>query len=316
MSGKRPGDHNQALDRDAFLAAQSGRRNRGEREAGLGQRATDIGCAMGVAQSRQQLHAVAGMGLDRKGEDAIRREHAPDRFHDRREIVDIDEDIGGKDEVMLRGITGRIGQKLRDVGGDEAVIEAFRRRLRDHRRGQIDADQPVHDRAKSGAAEPGAAAEIEHGAKTRRTFRGPHRPIDGLAQQRRAAISKVLGERRVVAGGVLVEQAADVCVAHRRINLAGAEAGELEPGAVVIVGIGVAGFFEGGDGAAHVTEPVADGAEREPCGGENGCQRDGLHQDLGGAGKIAARALGERPFVAPVGDQIAGGYEQRPGVGH
>ena len=31
-----------------------------------------------------------------------------------------------------------------------------------------------------------------------------------------------------------------------------------------------------------------------------------LRQDIGSAGKIAARGMIERPFVAPVGDQIAG----------
>ena len=65
-----------------------------------------------------------------------------------------------------------------------------------------------------------------------------------------------------------------------------------------------------------VAEPVADGAEREPGGGEAGRQFDRLRQNIGGAGKIAARGMVERPFVAPVGDQIAGRDEKRAGVGH
>jgi hypothetical protein len=131
---------------------------------------------------------------------------------------------------------------------------------------------------------------------------------------RRAAISKVLGERRVVAAGILVEQPADIGVGHRRRGLAGAEPGQLQPRAVVILGIGVAGMPKAAMAPLAVAEPVADGAEREPGRGEARRKLDGLRQDIGGAGKIAARGLIERPFVAPVGDQIAGGDEKWAGV--
>ena len=85
---------------------------------------------------------------------------------------------------------------------------------------------------------------------------------------------------------------------------------------MIVPRIGIAGFFEGVDGAGAIAEAVADGAEREPRGGKAGRQFHGLRQNVGGAGKIAARGMVERPFVAAVGDQIAGGNEKRAGVGH
>ena len=127
---------------------------------------------------------------------------------------------------------------------------------------------------------------------------------------------QALGERRVVAGGILVEQPADIGFGHRRRGFAGAEPRQLQPRAVIILGIGVARLLERGDGAVAVAELVADGAEREPGGGEAGRQLDGLRQNIGGAGKIALRGMIERPFVAPVGDQVAGGDEERAGIGH
>ena len=75
---------------------------------------------------------------------------------------------------------------------------------------------------------------------------------------------------------------------------------------MIIVRIGVTGFFEGSEGAAAIAEAVADGAKRKPCGREGRCHLDGLDEDIGGAGKIAARGVIERPFVAPVGDEVAG----------
>ena len=90
----------------------------------------------------------------------------------------------------------------------------------------------------------------------------------------------------------------------------------MQPRAVVILGIGVARFLERGNRAVAIAEPVADGAEREPGRGEARRQLDRLRQNVGGAGKIALRGVIERPFVAPVGDQVAGGDKERAGIGH
>ena len=114
----------------------------------------------------------------------------------------------------------------------------------------------------------------------------------------------------------MVEQPADIGFGHRRCGIAGAEPGKLQPRAVIILRIGVARLLESGDRAVAVAELVADGAEREPGRGEARRKLDGLRQDIGGAGKIAARGMVQRPFVAPVGDQVAGRDKERAGVGH
>ena len=85
---------------------------------------------------------------------------------------------------------------------------------------------------------------------------------------------------------------------------------------MIILGIGIARLLESGNGAVAVAELVADGAEREPGRGEARRQLDGLRQNVGGAGHIALRGMIERPFVAPVGDQVAGGDKERAGIGH
>ena len=85
---------------------------------------------------------------------------------------------------------------------------------------------------------------------------------------------------------------------------------------MIILGIGIARLLESGNGAVAVAELVADGAEREPGRGEARRQLDGLRQDVGGAGNIALGGMIERPFVAPVGDQVAGGDKERAGIGH
>ena len=141
-------------------------------------------------------------------------------------------------------------------------------------------------------------------------------PFNGVAEQCRSAIGETLGERGVITSGILIEQPAHIRFAHRRRGIAGPEPGKLQAGAVIVLRIGIAGFFERGDGAGAVAEPVADGAERKPCGREAGRQLHGLRKNVRGAGKIAARGMVERPFVAAVGDQIAGRDEKRAGVGH
>ena len=78
----------------------------------------------------------------------------------------------------------------------------------------------------------------------------------------------------------------------------------------------IARLLERGNGAVAVVELVADGAQREPGRGKTRRQLDGLHQNIGGAGQIALGGMIERPFIAPVGDQVAGRDEERAGIGH
>ena len=99
-------------------------------------------------------------------------------------------------------------------------------------------------------------------------------------------------------------------------DVAGAKARELQPRAVIILRIRVARPLESGDGAGAVAEPIADGAEREPGGGEVRRQLDRLRQDIGGSEEIAARRQVDCRLVAPVGEEVARGDEERAGIGH
>ena len=81
---------------------------------------------------------------------------------------------------------------------------------------------------------------------------------------------------------------------------------ELQPGAVIVLGIGVAGLAPRGDRPLAVAELVADTTQREPGRGEIGRELDRLAENIGGPHEVAASRVIERPLVAPVGDQIAG----------
>ena len=64
---------------------------------------------------------------------------------------------------------------------------------------------------------------------------------------------------------------------------------------MVILGVGVAGPLERGNGAVAVAEPVANGAERKPSRGEARHDFDGLRQNIRRAGKVAARRRDRAP---------------------
>src|ERR1700722_3153334 len=127
---------------------------------------------------------------------------------------------------------------------------------------------------------------------------------------------QALGERRVVASGVLVEQAPHIGFGHCRRRFAGAKPRQLQPCAVIVLTVCIARLFESGNGAVAVSELIADGAQREPGRGEARCQLDRLRQNVSRARKIALRGMIEHPFVAPVGDQVAGGDKERAGIRH
>ena len=121
-----------------------------------------------------------------------------------------------------------------------------------------------------------------------------------------AVTAEPLQQRRIEGLGMLIEQPPHIDRGHRRRDLAGAEPSELQPRAVIILGVGVARLLPRRDRPCPVAEIVANGAEREPGGGEVGRKLDRLRQDIGGAGEVALRGVIERPLVAAVGDQIAG----------
>ena len=250
-------------------------------EAGGAKHAAYIVLAVSVAQRRQQFYAVARMGFDGEGEQSVGREDAGNAGDDRRQIVDIDEDVGGEDEMICPALTGFVGQKIRKLCSHEPVVKALGRGLRDHGRRQIDAHQPIDERSERGAAETGTAAEVQHRAKAHRASGRAHHGFDRVVQQRRAAIIQALGERRVVAGGILVEQPANIGFGHSGRRFAGAEPRQLQSRAMIILRIGVARLPERGNGAVAVAELVADGAQCEPGRGKARRQFHGLDQDIG-----------------------------------
>ena len=91
---------------------------------------------------------------------------------------------------------------------------------------------------------------------------------------------------------------------------------KLQPRAVIILRVGAAHRPKRRHSAVAIAEPVADGAEREPGGGEAGSDLDGLHQNIRCRGKIAVCGELDRGLVTAVADEIAGRYKQRAGVGH
>ncbi len=166
----------------------------------------------------------------------------------------------------------------------QAIVKTLRGSLCDHGRRQIDADQPIGKSTKRGAAKSRAAAEIEHGDEAHRPAASIHQGLDGIAQQYRPAIAEAFGQRLVVAAGILVEQPADIGFGHGRRGFAGSEPRQLQPRAVIILGIGIAGMAEGGNSAIAVAKLIADRAKRKPCGSKARRKLHGLHQDIGGAG--------------------------------
>ena len=99
--------------------------------------------AVRVAQGVAQDDAVALMRFHAEGEQAAGASTAAIAAMQRRQIVEIDKDIGGKDEMIVRLDRRFAGEEARDVGLDQPVVDALAARLRQHRRRQIDADQPV-----------------------------------------------------------------------------------------------------------------------------------------------------------------------------
>jgi hypothetical protein len=69
-------------------------------ESCLCDRRVHVGCTMSIAQRGLQHDAVPGMRLYGKGEQPCWREHTGRRGDNRGEIADVDENVGGKDEVI------------------------------------------------------------------------------------------------------------------------------------------------------------------------------------------------------------------------
>jgi len=189
-------------------------------------------------------------------------------------------------------------------------------RARDHRRREVDADQIRCKGPKGRSNKPGAAAEIEQRLKSHRPSETAQDGIYGVTKDCRAAIIQPLGQGRVVARGILVEEPAQVGLAHRWSAFADAKPRQLQARALIIVGVGAARLGEGRDSAWVVAEAAVECAERKPRCGEVRRDHDGLRQKVRRGGQIPAHSEIHRRVKAAIGDEIAGRYKKRAGLGH
>jgi len=208
------------------------------------------------------------------------------------------------------------GQKRGQIANGKPIGIAFRLGARNHCRREIDAHEPPGKGTEHLPGQPGATAQIKERSKMRRLAHALARRCHRIAKQRRSAIVQVLDQRSVITASILVEQPPQIGLGHRRYLRAGAEARQLQPRAVIIFRVGVARCTKGGHGGIAIAEPVADGAERKPGGGETGRSFDGLRQNIRCGGKIAARGELDRGLVPAITDEVAGRYKQWASVGH
>jgi len=89
---------------------------------------------MRIAQRGLQHDAVVGVRLDRESKQTPWREHAGRRGSNRGEIVEIDENIGGENKVIVRASIRLSVEKIPQVGHSEPIVNALRTRLPDHGR--------------------------------------------------------------------------------------------------------------------------------------------------------------------------------------
>src|SRR5262249_46561596 len=209
-----------------------------------------------------------------------------------------------------------IGQNRAQIADDEPIVIALRVGTGDHCGGKVNADEPSGEGTKYLAGKPGAAAQIEQRFKTHRPAQALKPSLHGIQKERGAAIVKILSQRGVVRAAILIDQPPYIRLGHGRLSRTGAEPLQLQPRAVIVSRVGAACRTERRHCAVAIAEPLADGAKREPGGGEARRGLDGLHPNIHGGDKIAASGELDRGLVTAVADEVAGRYKQRAGFGH
>ncbi len=201
-----------------------------------------------------------------------------------------------------------LGEIALHFGFDKPVVEPFPARLCQHRSRQVDTDHPVAERPEWERGQSGAAAEIEHRAEfhARPGMRCLHRAEKQLGR----AIAQTFGQSLVEPWRITVEQRADISFRHC-CGGARAEPHEMDRSAMMVRRICCLRVLESRNGPRAVAELFTQLAEDEPGRGIVGRQLKRLHQQIGGAGKIALRLTIPRPFEAAVGDQISGRQVKR-----
>ena len=92
-----------------------------ECQAGSAENTAQVSLAVRVTQRRQEFYAVARMGLDREGENTVRRKDGREAGENRRQIVDVDEDIGGDREPVARTIGFFLIERDRQIAGERST---------------------------------------------------------------------------------------------------------------------------------------------------------------------------------------------------
>ena len=294
--------HDDALDRRTAVKAQGFAGGKARDEAGGGGQPVEIVLTMGIAQTVAQQH-IAGLGaLDGEGEDAARREPRDERGEDLVERSDVDEDVGGGDEIE-DGFG--FAQKSDRIGDDEVVVDRLGGGLLDHLRREIDADQPAGAGAEDFAHQAGSAAEIKGSGEGRAILAGRPQGLQMGAEEPGDAVAEGVHERCFEAVGIVVEQAPYICFRRAVRGRRQTEGGELQRGPEEAVGIvGEKGLEDGGGG-----RPVAEGDQRigeaDPGGEPTRCALEGLFEEVAGGGVIAVGGEAPGIGVSPVGQEIA-----------
>jgi len=158
---------------------------------------------MRETQVRTDQIAVFSSALYGESKKPLGLKHARDGVEDWGEIADIDQHIGGEDEIRAHGRFAV--EKSFEFPAFQAIVELGGSGNLDHARREIDARKMLDTAAKCRAAEPCSAAKIDHVFE-----RGAAKAAGRLGEKIRAAIMKLLGQMLVEMIGILIEQAADI----------------------------------------------------------------------------------------------------------
>ena len=115
---------------------------------------------MGVASVFVQEEVAVVGGFDGEGESAVVAEHTPGRGEHRRKVAEIDEHIGGENEVVA--IVGSV-EMCDDVADAESIVHMFGFGLGDDFGRQVDAVEPTCCMSKRFAGQAGAASSWMNG---------------------------------------------------------------------------------------------------------------------------------------------------------
>jgi len=114
---------------------------------------------VGVAAGGAELPAGGVGEFDGEGEEAAGAEGGGGGGEEVSGVAEVDEDIGGDEEVIGVGAVAEGGDDFGDV---EAVVDAAVAGEADHGGGEVDAGQRAGEGAEERAGQTGAAAEVKN----------------------------------------------------------------------------------------------------------------------------------------------------------